>query len=83
MFSKSRYVPLLSGTVCFKTRTQQIITHISLIDERSMKSLENSLQLVAQTYQNISIIITANILFAFLLTQQNCYYELSYVSSLL
>jgi hypothetical protein len=83
MFSKSCYVPLLSGTVCFKTRTQQLITHISLKDEQSMKSLENSLQLVAQTYQNITIIITANIPFAVLRTQKNCYYELSYVSSLL
>lgn len=83
MFSKSYYVPLLSGTICFKTRTQQIITHISLNDERSTMSLENSLQLVAQTYQNINIIITANIPFAFLLTQENCYYELFYVSSLL
>lgn len=82
MFSKSYYVPLLSGTICFKTRTQQIITHISLNDERSMMSLENSLQLVAQTYQNINIIIIAKIPFAFLLTQKNCYYELFYVSSL-
>lgn len=35
-----------------------------------MTSLENALQLVAQTYQNINIIITASILFAFLLTEK-------------
>jgi hypothetical protein len=68
MFSKSCYVPLQSGTDFFKTITQQTITHVSL-NEQSMMSLENSLQLVSQTYQNTNVIITANISFAFLLTQ--------------